>query len=475
MKLYDLKKISELPTSIKNKYEKVKRGFQLSNLKHIQKDVADSDAKIYILDRGEKIDAESEAMLQALHSRSTGGLIHHLNELKKRGSQNFMKTFYSGYGHKSIADCGDTTMFVEGVSMLVAKAIQDNPLYSGQESSTRYLNFANQKFINPLNSKKGDKILEGSRDFYLSIKEPIVEYLKQLNPFDGEDKDYQTYLKAINARAFDISRAFLPAGTSTNLAWHSNLRQIDDKLLFLRHHPLEEVRNVANSLEEGLMEKFPNTFVGKRYKETEDYQDLISKNYYYHNPNIKEGIFIKDSIDREALINYSELIDKRPQKTKLPKYMSELGDISVEMTLDFGSYRDLQRHRPLNQRMPLLTTDLGFNKWYLENLPEDVRVKAKSHLKNIESSINDLNCCDELKQYYIPMGYNILSKFRGDLPSMIYMGELRNTRFVHPTLRERAITICDYMQDNLGVGVHMDKSPHEFDIKRGEHDIVLRD
>jgi len=41
------------------------------------------------------------------------------------------------------------TLFVEGLSMLGAKAIQHSQLYSGQESSTRYIDFSQQKIMNP--------------------------------------------------------------------------------------------------------------------------------------------------------------------------------------------------------------------------------------------------------------------------------------------------------------------------------------
>src|SRR6185369_12087365 len=102
--------------------------------------------EVIALDTGATIGPESEAMLQALHSRSIGGLRGHLEVLERRGADNFMKNFYVGYGHKSIGDCGTVSLFIEGVSMLVAKAIQDWPLYSGQEASTRYIDFQIQPF-----------------------------------------------------------------------------------------------------------------------------------------------------------------------------------------------------------------------------------------------------------------------------------------------------------------------------------------
>ncbi len=81
-------------------------------------------------------------MLQALYSRSPKSVHEHLAKVRKDGSGNFMSQFYVGYGHKSIGDCGTTSIFIEGLSMLAAKAIQQWPLYSGQEASTRYMDFS---------------------------------------------------------------------------------------------------------------------------------------------------------------------------------------------------------------------------------------------------------------------------------------------------------------------------------------------
>ena len=120
-------------------------GKRLSDLEHTFVKI-NGNGEVIVLDTGAAINAEAEAMLQALHSRSIGGLESHLKILSEKGAENFMKNFYVGYGHKSIGDCGSTSIFIEGISMLAAKAIQDWPLYSGQESSTRYIDFQVQPF-----------------------------------------------------------------------------------------------------------------------------------------------------------------------------------------------------------------------------------------------------------------------------------------------------------------------------------------
>jgi len=48
-----------------------------------------------------------------------------------------------------------------------------------------------------------------------------------------KEKNQNIYDKAIAARAFDILRGFLPAGATTNIAWHTNLRQAADKIAIL--------------------------------------------------------------------------------------------------------------------------------------------------------------------------------------------------------------------------------------------------
>ncbi len=446
----------------------------ISDLRHTYVKFKNS-GEIIILDTGAVINAESEAMLQALHSRSTGGLKNHLEILAKKGAENFINNFYVGYGHKSIGDCGSTTAFIEGVSMLAAKAIQDNPLYSGQESSTRYVDFSRQQFINPTQTQNGNEILEMQREFYIAAQEQTKEHLKKTYLIKDGENDL-VYQKAVNARTFDIVRCLLPAGASTNLAWHTNLRQAADKMLFLRHHPLREVREISKGLEDALKKHHPNSFGQKRYLETESYQDLMADEYFYHDSNSPKNPIVDFSkINVDEIKRYKELFDKRPAKTEIPKFLSQIGTLSVEFQLDFGSFRDIQRHRAISQRMPLLTADLGFNQWYVENLPETIRKKLPKHLEKINQKIANLGVSKEEAQYFLPMGYNTSNRFSGDLPATIYMVELRNSRFVHPTLQEVAQSIAAQIKDKLNIKIYSDDEPNRFDTKRGEHDILLKE
>ncbi len=448
----------------------------LTSLKHTKKGLSNG-GMILALDTGAIINPEAEAMLQALHSRSIGGINSHLEVLAKKGAENFMANFYVGYGHKSIGDCGTITLFIEGVSMLAAKAIQDWPLYSGQEASTRYIDFANQPFVDPKGTKQSKGVLENWRSFYMKGLSKLGEELPKRFP-RGENEDEKIYTKAIKARAFDIMRSFLPSGATTNLAWHTNLRQAADHVMRLRHHPLKEVRDIAEKLEELLLETFPSSFGHKRYDNTENFnKEWMQKEYYYTNKKSPEFALSRNSINKKTLSKYKRILSKRPVKTEVPKEIAEAGQVQFEFLLDFGSFRDIQRHRAVLQRMPLVTMDHGFGEWYLGELPKDLAKEALALLKKQKQEIKKLKLDKTEEQYYIPMGYKLPNKLTGSIPHIVYLSELRCTRFVHPTLRSIAIKMAEALRKkfkNEGLTVHTDKDPDRFDVNRGKHDIVAK-
>jgi len=455
---------------------------EISDLKHVSRPLPNG-GQVVVLNTGAIITPEDCAMLQALYSRSPAGIGEHLEKLAKSGSGKFMETFYLGYGHNSIGDCGCTYIFIEGVSMLAAKAIQDWSLYSGQECSTRYLDFSTQPFVDPLGTEKSKQMLEKWREFYVIHLEETKKHVALQFPRD-EGEDEKTYTKAVNARAFDIMRAFLPAGASTSLSWTTNLRQAKDKLLELRHHPLQEVKDVAEALENALIEAYPNSFPAKRYLKTEEYYaKWMNGKYYFWTPKPEkfptDAELVESVLSSSKLYEYADLLKSRPPHTELPKRLEEIGYWRFQFLLDFGSYRDLQRHRAITQSMPFLYTAHGFEPWYLAQLSEDSLHHAQMILPIFEhwwqGALEDGMSSPEL-QYYVPMGYRVPCELMGGLPSMVYLIELRSSSTVHPTLRKQAQLMAREIEERIGgydIVLHVDNSEiGRFDIKRGQQDIV---
>ncbi|MFA6136419.1 MAG: FAD-dependent thymidylate synthase [Candidatus Paceibacterota bacterium] len=425
--------------------------------------------KIFILD---EFAPQDNAMLQALYSRSSKSVAEHIEKVKQSGSGKFMETYYVGYGHASIADCGSTTIFIEGLSILADKAVQDWPLYSGQETSTRYIDMSKQPVIDPLKTKESEEIIKKWMDFYINNQERMIEYIKQLYP-RKENDDEKIYEKTVKARVFDIMRGFLPAGIATQLSWHTNLRQAYDKLSTMIYHPLEEVRNVAGQIFSQLKEKYPNSFSHQVYEKQEEYRKNITEKYnYYFDQNCPE-FSSSTTINNIELEKYKDIISNRPEKTLLPYFIGELGQVTFDFLLDFGSFRDVQRHRSAVSRIPLLTTRLGFGNWYLKQLSDELRKEAEDLIKLQTEAINKLETSDEIKQYYIAMGFKVPCKFTFYLPGAVYTSELRSGHLVHPTLRAVAQKMIEALKNNFPLLVlHPDLEPSEWDIKRGTQDII---
>jgi len=430
--------------------------------------------QIYLFD---EFDPETSAMLQALYSRSPKSVTEHVQKVREKGPDQFMASYYVGYGHASIGDCGVTTLYLEDVSLLACKAVQDSQLYSGQETSTRYIDFSKQRIHDPIGSSKTAAYQQRWISYYVDLLAALIREMESRFPYvDGSRK---TWEKAIAARALDVARSFLPAGVTSQLSWTTNLRQAHEHILRLEVHPLAEVRAVAAECRRLLTDRYANSFSHQVDEAVATYQLRASKAETYFSPPKSAVARVFDvttdvdnsRLEREAL----SLIAERPRKALLPKTLARLGHYVCSFVMDFGSFRDLQRHRGGICRMPLLTTELGFNNWYLEQMSAGLRVQAEqfiaAQMKELASFAN--SCTVEDLQYYIPIGMNVACELIYDLPEMVYVSELRSGRTVHPTLREVAQQMAKFLQQrHPRLALYADMTESAFSVKRGTQDIV---
>lgn len=430
------------------------------------------DPRIFIIDDQ---NPEDLAMMQALYSRSAASVTDHLAKVKSVGSGKFMESFYVGYGHESIGDCGSTTIFIEGVSILADKAIQDWPLYSGQETSTRYIDMSKQPVEDPVGTPESKAIINRWMDFYLSKQQAVNAHIKTLFPRKPEE-DERVYEKAVNARTFDSLRGFLPAGITTQLAWHTNLRQAARKLGLMRHHPDAAIRALGERILNELKQRYPNSFSHKLYESQEAYRGSMAAKYTYFDPAIcPEKPSLTTNITPEDLAAYAPAFNERPAKSELPIFLLDLGLVTFEFQMDYGSFRDLQRHRNGVCRMPLLTSRFGFHTWYLDQLPGDLRTEAEQLIREQVEAIDRLTDDPIIKQYYLAMGFRVPCKVSYGLPAALYTIELRAGKTVHPALRLIAQDMARELNKRFpDLPMHVDFDSDDWDVRRGKQDIVSK-
>jgi len=462
---------------------------------------------------------EDNAMLQALYSRSDASVTEHISKLKGAGSGEFMSKYYLGYGHKSIADCGFVTVYFENISMLAAKALEDHDLFNGQESSTRYIDFSKREFINPIkyfshglkNHNKllrdGDSVLESLRLFYLTSNEELVADLK--TRFHRESNQSEAvYEKAIQARAFDILRGWLPAGATTNVAVTMNLRNLEEHLSRLIFHPLTEVSQMAWKGYEQLRERFPNSFrdifnvLGQSFEASAWDEDL--KNHFdweylsFHGGEVNSfynPVELPGSVGSEDIqVKYHMMsrdvdgfasIEPGPGRNPFPRHLFKAWNrITVEALIDFGSYRDIQRHRAgycsnfmlSNMFVCSMDGEIPDHPWYKDQLTDSLREKAEALDSYLQKTLRYLYDAPTFLlasdlQYFFPMKSVVPLALDYDIEQARYVAELRAGKTVHPTLRPIAQAIGREL-NRQQIRCNFDNSEDSWTIKRGTQDII---
>lgn len=432
-------------------------------------------ATVSIID---ELPPEDEATLQALNSREAGGLLVNLTKVTDPDSKTVDRVvgkFYVGYGHQSIGDCGTTSIFFDRISILAAKAIQDWELYAGQETSTRYVDVTGTEYVDPIGTDASKKIIERWFTFWKTEIDAVRDHVARTFPIE-EGQDEGVYQKAIQARTFDVMRAFLPAACRTNASWHTNLRQAHDKLVTMRYHPCIEVAELANTTLSALREKYPNSFIHKTYESQEAYRELIGREFSYFDEVPAHDFVFTNNINRDEYNRYRPLLlDTRPQKTEPAKLLKEIGTVRIDALLDYGSYRDLQRHRNGVNRSPLLTTKYGFERWYLQALPEETRKRAEQLIAEQKEAIENLDATMFEKQYCTALGFRVPWRYTCGLPAAIYLAEIRSNKTVHPTARNIALKVTDALKNAFpDLVLYADTDIDDWDIKRGTQDIVKK-
>lgn len=468
------------------------------------------------------------ALMQARYSRSQKGLRESFLDLLKEKEGNFemlveelrkskkgeavrysseravafMEKWVLGYGHSSVAEGAVVGLGLEGVSILATKVIEDNRLSSFCEKSTRYVSFNRRSFYldEVLKNSEFALEIEDMLDYlfsvYIKLHEPVLEYVKGVSSF-VEGGSRVAWERACAARRFDSIRYLLPTCTKTSLGWTVNARQLSYAISKFLSHPLGEVREIGEKLKiEGekilpsllrhtdkkdyfcktvdKMQSFnfgENSFDGEKVRLVnfkENPEDMIIASIVYRFENCS----FDDALSRVRKMSVSE------KEKVLESYLCEMGDFdypmrefehesfSFDIVMDYGAFRDLQRHRICTQTSPIFSSDLGYD------VPEDIvaaGVETEYRLA-MEKACEVYNKVREKypveAQYLLPLGFRKRFLISMNLREICHFVKLRSTPMAHESYRGIArdiykimnlkfpmlakYIICNYKEEKLG-------------------------
>jgi thymidylate synthase ThyX len=209
---------------------------------------------------------EVQAYAMAKYSRSAQSMRESIGELSAQRAEQFLDTFYFQYGHRSIADLAHIALAIEDISILAAIRLVDEPLWDGQERSTRYQDFSRRKgegavdpYVTPdavaVSSHADHYRRTAERLFgaYHALSRRLAEILAERYPRPAE-MEHSQYRRTLRARAFDVARYLLPMATRTSVGQITSARVLEGQIARLLADPLPEARAIGAALRSACQE-----------------------------------------------------------------------------------------------------------------------------------------------------------------------------------------------------------------------------
>ncbi|MGD9892245.1 MAG: FAD-dependent thymidylate synthase [Dehalococcoidia bacterium] len=211
---------------------------------------------VYALTR---VPPEVQAYAMAKYSRSSQSMRESIGELSAQGAERFLDTFYFQYGHRSIADLAHVALAIEEISILAAIRVVDEPLWDGQERSTRYQDFRKSGYVTPdeiagtpaaaAYAETADRLFGA----YHKLSRRLLDILADTYPCPaGEDES--GHRRTLRARAFDVARYLLPLATRTSVGQITSARVLERQIARLRADPLSEIRQIGEAMRKACQE-----------------------------------------------------------------------------------------------------------------------------------------------------------------------------------------------------------------------------
>lgn len=410
-------------------------------------------AEVFVLtdESGKLLDPSVQATILAKYSRSPDSA-KDIVKLSPEEANKFHDKWTISYGHSSVAELANIPICFENVSIIASKFLEkwQRPGYS--EKSTRYQKFSSDSFITPPGAPStmhnfASKYFEAYQNLYPKVLEKCAKIM-------GLDPS----LAKVKARAFDNVRYLLPAGTGTNLAAVINLRDLRYVISEARGHSNPEIRNIGElAFEAGskicptlLKEALPDSFEPRVKKldfgASKDKRVVL---YEHSDFPMEKFRYFVENVYGMNWDTFQVLMNSRHQ-FKSPKQAPDVFKeirLKFNIVMDYGAYRDLQRHRRLEQFAEPLTPYIGYE------VPDDI---AGTELEpeyrramELVSSYDDSHVINDfdLMQYMVPLGYLHRSTFSMDMKELYYLTELRTKPQGHISYRRIAYEIFELAKE----------------------------
>ncbi len=490
----------KVPASKSNPYiSKDQHGYYVTEQgkKWLQEAVTNVDGNVYATKS--KIESLTAAAAMARLSRRGDDMrITILDEFAPgiddnsgRRDEKLLQRVITAFGDDSVQQLVGQHIVVEGASNLLTKKLEWGRLASYLEQSTRYIYFdqrdRNGKFRyytpkqldEPLKDEY-EASMERLFELYSAMVHELTVYLKEHSSVPGAERD-AAWQGAIRAQACDAIRPVLPVATKSTVGIFGSGQAIESLIMHLMSDDLVEARDTGKEI---LAEarKVIATFLERADKpdrggatiaylaNTRSNVKKLSKEYLPDNHSgMGEAVqltsvwprneldLVPDMIYEHSSLPLKDIeraVDKWPYQKKLEVFQAYIGErlnrrhkpgralekahYSWDLVCDYGIFRDLQRHRIVDDlEWQLLTPRYGYD------IPELVETAGLSE-QFIECFDISLQLYSSLQaggfeleaQYATLLGHKMRWKVTYNAREAFHLHELRTSPQGHPGYRK---------------------------------------
>ncbi|HYP30075.1 MAG TPA: FAD-dependent thymidylate synthase [Blastocatellia bacterium] len=395
-------------------------------------------------------------------------------------AKQFHEKWVVGYGHASVAEHAIAHIAIEDVSIVASKIIEDNRLASYTEKSTRYVVFDSEKYYKapeldgtPYRDVYHDAV-RAMMNRYAELTPQAMEKIKERIP-RREGQTALAYAAACRAKACDVLRYILPAATFTNIGLTVNGRALEHMITKLLSHPLAEAREAGEAIKREAVTVIPTLL---KYA---DYNPYISDTYWEVGDLAAEligpvaaGRDGNESENRVTLVDYDDRAEEKLvaailyEHTGLParavearvleftpeqkgrvidEYLKRRGNwdeplralehvyYTFDILVDYGAFRDIQRHRMSTQTNQLLTDAHGYEMpseiidYGCQGVFTELMERAGEAYRKMAREF------PHEAQYVLPLAYRKRALFTWNLRSLHHFISLRSAKQGHASYR----------------------------------------
>ncbi len=402
-----------------------------------------------------------------------------------------LKRVITAYGDDSVQQLVGQHVVVENASNLLTKKLEWGRLASYLEQSTRYIYFdqkdqnGNYRYHIPKHFDSNTKSIYISSmnrifDLYSMIVHKLTDYVREKSTVPPDARDI-AWKGATRAQACDAARPLLPVATTATVGIFASGQALESLIMHLLSDELPEARTVGQQILDESRKVLPtfleradkpdrggatiaymsNTkrsvkdLVGNLLQDSysNDLQAVTLSNYWpkneldivpeiiyeHSNLSLQEIKSQVNSLSYDQRTNiFSTYVGERLNRRHRPGRALEIPHYSWDIVCDYGIFRDLQRHRIVDDlEWQALTPRFGYE------IPEliesaglvDVFEECFSISLELYSLLQGNNYTTEA-QYATLLGHKMRWKVTYNAREAFHLHELRTTPQGHPGYRK---------------------------------------